>query len=61
MSRLRYATQSLNAMNEELPQDLQWLRLRQQNHYCLAMSEFYRRRCAELGIDARDIRSMEAF
>lgn len=61
MHRLRYATQALNGMNEEQLHELQWVRLHRQIHYCLGMSGFYRRRFAELGIDERDIRSLEDF
>lgn len=61
MSRLRYATQALNTMSEEQIRDYQWARLRRQIDYCVSNSDFYRRRFAELGIDPREIRSLDDF
>jgi phenylacetate-CoA ligase len=61
MSRLRYATQALNTMSEEEVRDYQWSRLRRQIDYCIGNSAFYRRRFDELGIDPRDIRSLDDF
>ncbi len=61
MTRQGYATPALNAMSDEQIRDLQWTRLRRQIDYCLDNSDFYRRRFRDLGIDARDIRSVDDF
>lgn len=61
MKGLRYATEALNGMSDEQLRTHQERLLIRQIAYCVDNSAFYRNRFAELGIDPRDVRTLDDF
>lgn len=61
MPVMGFANHALNPMSADERRSYQEKLLLQQIDYCTGTSDFYRRRFAELGIDPRDIRSLDDF
>ncbi|MCQ9165476.1 phenylacetate--CoA ligase family protein [Arthrobacter sp. STN4] len=58
---MRYANEALNSLDEQGIRKFQEKRMLAQLSYCLANSDFYRRRFADLGIDPKDVRTLDDY